>query len=221
MNVKHATLHWEADDLALNVDLGFVPDFAILFLNVVSGQTPDIYFWFRRLVDDQSLGGIKINGADGVTSCVNTGATGLAALDSKFHQVMVESPAPGRGELACDVADWATGTNYSTGQRSATTIGTIVRPPTHNGYVYELTTDTSTGDSEPSTWTTTPGETSTDGGANIWTCREEKVATRGAQGVTAGASLQTNGQECFIAAWGNPRDRDGGDAAEIGVNAAI
>jgi hypothetical protein len=220
MNIKHATVHWEADGSAVNIDLGFIPEFAILFES--TGQTnPNIYYWFKRFVDDQSMYGLLLTGSTGVVTRVTTAATGIDSLDSKYHQVMVESPVPGRGEIACDVADWASGTSYSSGARSSTTIGTIVRPPTHNGYVYELTTATGNGTSEPSSWTTTPGQTSTDGGSNVWTCREEKVVVGGAQGLTVGATTQTDGRENFLAAWGNPRDRDAGDAADYGANSAI
>lgn len=171
---KSAEVRWISDGAAVNVVLGFVPDFAILF-EYVNGTTPDIYFYSKQLADIESMTAIKINGADGVTSRKTTGATGMAALNAKYHQVMVESPVPGKGEVPCDVSDWATGTSYASGARSATAIGTIVRPPTHNGYVYELTTASGNGTTAPSSWGTTPGGTTTDGGSNVWTCREEKV----------------------------------------------
>lgn len=218
MNVKHATVHWEADGNAVNVDLGFIPEFSIMFES--TGQTnPNIYFWFRRFVDDQSMYGLLLTGSSGVVTRVTTAATGLSALDSKYHQVLVESPVPGRGDVKCDVADWSSAGSTAATARDGSSIGTIIRPTTHNNYVYECTTAGTSSGTEP-TWGTTPGGTTTDG-TTVFTCREEKIVVGGAQGLTVGATTQTDGRECFIAAWGNPRDRDAGDVAEVGANAAV
>jgi hypothetical protein len=214
-----ATKHWEGDGSAVNIDLGFIPDFAIMLAN--TGQTnPDIYLWFRRFVDDQSMYGLLITGSTGVVTRVTTAATGLDAFDSKFQQVRVESPVPGRGKQLADVSDWAASTSATA--RTASAVGTIVRPTTKNGYVYECTTGGTTNDTEGEpTWPTTPGDTVTETDGVVWTCREEEAAIGGAKGLTAGATTQTDAREYFIYATKSELDRDAGDAAEVGANAAI
>jgi len=65
-------------------------------------------------------------------------------------------------------SDWAASTAKSTGDRVVPTraYGTAAAKK----YVYECTTAGTTGGTEP-TWGTTPGGTTSDGGA-VWTCRE-------------------------------------------------
>lgn len=214
-----ATKHWEGDGNAVNIDFGFIPDFAIMFAE--TGQTnPDILIYFKRFVDDQSMYGLKLTGSTGVVTRLTTAATGFDALDSKYHQVNIESPAPGKGKVKCDVSDWAASTTATA--RTATLPGTIVRPTTKNGYVYECTTGGTTNDTEGEpTWPTTPGGTVTETDGVVWTCREEEVVVGGAQGITVGATTQTDSREYFILALKSLLDRDAGDAAEVGANAAI
>ena len=60
------------------------------------------------------------------------------------------------------IAAWAASTSYS--------VGDAVVPTTANGYWYECTT-AGTSDSTEPTWSTTPGDTITDGSV-VWTCRK-------------------------------------------------
>jgi len=192
---------------AVNIDLGFEPNYVEVEM-VDAATTTDRYFWCGRsqqehatCITDSTEYGIIIK--EGVTAVGDTTAKGISIYGgAKTQQVLVESPVPGKGLVKADVADWASGTSYASGERSATAIGTIVRPPTHNGYVYELTTDTAAGTSEPTAgWTTTPGETSTDGGANIWTCREENIVANKGVGITLGATLLESGAVFFVKAY--------------------
>lgn len=184
---------------AYNLELGWVPDEIWGF---TYNATPDSivrYVWGGPLSVANAVilagGGVYGWSIDGAVVAELDADTGFTAYTgTKTAKVMIESPKPGIGLVATSVADWSATTSYSTGQRSATAIGTIVRPPTHNGYVYELTTDTGNGTSEPTAgWTTTPGETSTDGGSNVWTCRNENIVQAGSPGVTLGATLMTDG----------------------------
>jgi len=200
-----------------NLELGFIPNF--VRVTVMSGTNPDTYRWYGEPMEDSAEAlagsweyGIK-NTAGGAETYMATAATGISAYDgAKTPRVLIESPKPGIGLVEAAVADWLAATSYSTGERSATAVGTIVRPPTHNGYVYELTTDTGSGTSEPTAgWTTTPGETSTDGGSNVWTCRQENVVAPKGKGITLGGSLLETDKIVYVEAYRNCQYRDIGD----------
>ena len=188
---------------ALNLDLGFYPHKVIVWLiDTATNSVKTVWYGKRQqesalsVTDSVEYGTII---TEGVTSIGDTTAKGISMYDgSKVPQVLVESPKPGVGLVKADVADWLAATSYAAGERSATAIGTIVRPPTHNGYVYELTTDTANGTSEPATWATVPGETCTDGGANIWTCRNENVVANKGKGITIGETVLTSGAQFFV-----------------------
>jgi hypothetical protein len=207
--------HFEADGLATIVDLGFVPDMVKLYLD--EGTNPDILLWFRRMVDDESVYGHLLTGSSGVVSRVTTAATGIEAYDTTQTGVLVDSPVPGADKAFAPVSDWAAASTTPTA-RSATAVGTIIRPPVHNGKVYECTTATGTYTSEPSTWPTTPGQTATDGGSNVWTCRDEEVTAIGSKGITIGASVSqnTDGNQIYLEAFKadkDPADMDAGSVA--------
>lgn len=186
-------------DAAYNCELGWVPDWIEGF---TYNATPDSIVrvrWAGPLSVANAVilagGGVYGWSIDGAVVAELDADTGFTAYEgAETPQVLIDSPQPGVGLVAADVADWLAATSYSTGERSATAVGTIVRPPVHNGYVYELTTDTGSGTSEPTAgWTKTPGETSTDGGSNIWTCREENIVAGKGLGITLGATLMTDG----------------------------
>lgn len=207
-----------ADGNAINVKLGFIPDH-IIATEGLEDANPNVYEWWRDQADAVEAGeysgaqyGIKHNGADGViTQCADAN-NGFIEYDSVSPQVAIPHPS-GEGEVVVSVSDWAAATNYSTGERTVTTPGTCVRPPTHNGRVFELTTDTDVGASEPSSWDVQPGETVTDGGGNVWTCREEKIVQHGGKGITIGATLSTDGDEWIVEAEKYDKVEDGGDSA--------
>ncbi len=189
--------------VAYDLILGWIPD---KITGLTYNATPDsiVRFWYYgQLADENAVivagGGIYGWGIDGAVVSELTADTGFTPLEGdKTPRVEVLSPQPGKGFVKTSIADWATGTSYSTGQRSATAIGTIVRPPTHNGYAYELTTDTGSGTSEPTTWSTTIGGTSTDGGSNIWTTIKEITVNAGVFGITLGATLMTDGNTVIL-----------------------
>lgn len=216
---KSAEIRFIADGAAVNIALGFIPDFADLYVNI-TGTNPNLIHYSRQLEDTQTMYGILHTGVSGVMTRLTSAATGLKALNSKFHQVMIDSPVPGKGEVACDVANWTSTVSTNATARDATSIGTIVRPTTHNGYVYECTTAGTSSGTEPTTWTTTPGNTVTDSDV-VFTCREEKIITKGAQGLTVGADVASDNQVCTLIAWALGTDRNAGDAAAVGANAAI
>jgi len=208
--MKSVQIHAIADGGAMNFDIGFKPTYIEAYSAL--GGTELGKKFFQVLLDAETSGqyGIAIANAGDISVCADA-ANGFATYDEgEDVGVMIQHPGSGKLVLAT-VADWLAATSYSSGERSATAVGTIVRPPTHNGYVYELTTDTGNGTSEPSEWATTPGETCTDGGSNIWTCRKEIVKKSGGKGFIIGATISTDGEIWVIRAVEDDRISDFGD----------
>ncbi len=197
-----------------NLVLGFIP--SLVEVTVMSGTNPDTYRWFGEEMEDSAEAiagsweyGIK-NEAGGAETYMATVATGISAYDgAKTPQVLIDSPKPGIGLVEAAVLDWAASTAST--QRSATAVGTIVRPTTHNGYVYECTT-TGTGTTTEPTWPTTPGETVTEAaGSGVWTCREENIVAPKGKGITLGGTLLESDKIVYVVAWRNGHFRDIGD----------
>ncbi len=204
-----------ADGNAVNVDLGFVPDY-VKAIEGFDDTNPNIYEWFKTLADDSDDGqyGLTLTGSTGIVTVSADADNGIISYEA--DSIKVKVPAPdGDGEVVVSVSDWSSTTNYSTGgtDRGATTAGTVVRPPTHNGKVFELTSGSGAGTSEPSSWDVEPGESVTDGGDNVFICREEKIVAHGGAGVTIGATLGTDGDEWIVIAEKFDRAIDGGDSA--------
>ncbi|NVL90729.1 MAG: hypothetical protein HWN69_07020 [Desulfobacterales bacterium] len=198
-----------------NLDLGFIPK--LVKVTVMSTDNPDTYRWFGEMMEDSAEAaagsweyGIK-NTAGGAETYMATAATGISAYDgSKVPQVLVESPVPGKGLVKADVKDWAKSTS-ATG-RSTTKVGTIVRPTTHNGYVYECTTTGTTNDTEGEpTWPTVPGDSVTETDGVVWTCREENVVANKGKGITLGGTLLESDKIVYVEAYREIRCEDIGD----------
>jgi len=188
--------HWTADGNAVIVDCGAKVIRATLYID--TGQTnPLVYVYSRQWEQEDTLYGILNTGSTGVLTRMTTAATGMEAYDAKQHGVLVPNPAGGVDNFRVPTI-WSTATDYSSGftARSATAAGSVVWPPSgsRNEMIYELTTATGTGTSAPSSWPTTPGDTATDGGSNVWTAREQNAFVKGAQGITVGATTQTDGR---------------------------
>ena len=217
-----------ADGNALRMDFGKVPSKVEMLVNCVAGQTPDKYEWNRHMVGSFSTAfyGVKITGSTGATSIVTTAATGIDVLDEKLDGIWVDAPDGGDDQFRIP-ENYSTSQDYTstytqsqTGEtvtataRTSTSAGTLVYPTTRNGFVYELTTATGAGTTEP-TWPLNIGETVTDGGSNVWTCRENKVGVNGAKGIKIGATTQTDGhQNIVIVTFGMVNDYTG-DVANL------
>jgi len=208
--------HFESDGNAINLKLGFVPDWCILFNN--TGQTaPDIYFWFKRFVDDASMYGLLITGSSGVVSRVTTAAEGIDAFDSEVYRVLLPDPITNEN-VPINASAYNTATTYSA---RGTTCGQVVRPTTRNGFVYELYTASGGAAGTEPTWGTTVGGLTTAGSGDVWICREENVVVSGGKGVTVGATLQTDARELFYLAGESEKDEDKGDAGRVGLGSVI
>lgn len=217
MNTKIAQKRWVNDGSALIVDCGFVPTLGILIQNT-GGTNPDVYIYTQEGEDTDSRYGIKITGSTGVITRMTTAATGMAKHDAKYQGVLVPNPAGGDDQFRVPTT-WAAATDFSSGYnaRTATAAGDVVYPPTKNGRVFELTTATGTATSEPSSWDVNPGETVTDGGSNVFTCRTEEVFTKGCQGLTVGATTQTDSQVSELIALEATEETNAGDVANLGT----
>lgn len=202
-----------ASDAAVPVEVGFVPD--RVKLTTAVGGTELVYDYYRVLADTTAgTGQYGILDTAGAKSTPTTADTGIIPLSSSDIGVLIESPQDSGKQVFTTVVDWNDATTDYSGVavRTATVIGYIVRPPAHNNRVFELTTATAAGASEPTTWDVQPGDTVTDGGSNIWTCRDENVTKRGVNGFQVGVTVCTNGEIHVYEAFADDRSSDQGDA---------
>lgn len=198
-----------ACDAAVNVDIGFEPDYVELFSAL--GGTELGFKYFKCLADAATSGqyGLAIANAGDISACADANNGIIPYEGALTPSVLVESPKPGIGKLRVPVVGFVAGTAQPTA-RSATVIGTIVRPSVKNGYVYECTTSGGVFGTEP-TWGTTIGGTTSDG-TNTWTCRAEETTVGGGRGFTVGATLATNSEIWVFKAEKHDRQGDMGDA---------
>ena len=207
--------HFTGTGANLNLDIGFVPDYMML-IEFGTSTNIKIFHWFNRMEGDLASGlqeGISV--LEGVTARL-ADAGGITAYNTASVQYMIPAPsgdAPYKGKTA---TLFALATDYSSGYtaRDGTNVGDVVTPITPNGFCYELHTATGVGTSEP-TWSTQPGVTCTDGGANVWICRPIRLERVGFEGVTIDADLSTDSVENFYMAVKADEDTDHGDAASF------
>jgi len=198
--------------VAYNLALGFIPTCVEGF---TYNATPDSIVRFRwegPLAEDNAVivagGGVYGHSIDGAVVAELTADTGMSSYEgAKTPQVRTESPAG--GQVLASVVDYTVARSTAATARSATAVGTLLRPTTHNGYVYECTT-AGTGAAEP-TWPTTPGETVQDNSSVTYTCREENVVNAGELGVTLGATLMTDSNTVVVHAYKADTEEDLGD----------
>jgi hypothetical protein len=184
-----------ADGNAVNVDVGFIPDY-VFAVEGLEETNPQTHHWFRSAIDSAS--------AEGQFGLLNTGGTmtkhaaavnGFATYDTTANRLMLPNPAGGDDLAASLPSAFVAGTAQPTA-RTSTALGTVTKPSLglENGLVAECTTSTGVYGTEP-TWPTVAGKTVTDDQSNVWTMREEKVENRGVKGFTLGATGQTDSDE--------------------------
>jgi len=184
---------------AVNLNLGFVPSYFKAYSAL--GGTELLWEWYKILAELETTGqyGIVDDGAGAKSMCADAD-NGIIAYDTESPAV--ELPAPsGTGYTKVISSngsyDKTKCTVFTDGgaqptARSTSVVGTVVWPSTRNGCVYECTVSAGVLGTEP-TWPTKPGNTISDG-TNTWICREERICTIGAKGVTLGASIMTDNQ---------------------------
>lgn len=216
MQVVSAT--FLADGNALNIDIGFIPDYVEAFELTSAAEV--VYKWYRCLEDAEVTAGrygIEDDGAGVLTECATADAGFAPWNGSKNSYVLIPDPADNKLRPVPIYGDYDATANYSSvgTDRSTTAIGTIIRPSAtkHNGFVYELITGVTTASTEPD-WGTVPGELTLDTGLNVWMCREENIVKMAGKGFTIGADLSVNGDLWVFKAERHDRMGDMGDAAD-------
>jgi len=210
--------HFQQDAETTILDLGFIPDTFELFIN--DGTAPDIIKWWKEMVDQgTALYGFLCTGSTGEYTQLTTAASGISAYNSSVNGVLLPAPN-GEGKAEAAVIEYAAASTPTA--RTVLIVGTVVRPSTRNNYIYECTTSSGAVVTEP-TWPTVPGNTVTDDGSNVWTCRNEEVSNSGAKGVTIGTSVSqaSDGDEAWFIATKSDIDRDKGDAGAAAAGSPI
>ncbi len=186
--------HFIADGNAVNIAIGYVPD---KFVAKAKYEETNVatYIWLKELANTANSNGqfgITRPAGGGAVTKMASAAAGIASYDTTSNQVLVPAPN-GNGTVQGTVADYNTATTYTA--RSSTVIGSIIRPTTHNGFVYEMTTASSGAAGTEPTFNTTVGGSTTATSGDIWITREENTVAGGAKGVTIGADISTDTDE--------------------------
>lgn len=202
-----------ADGSAVNVDVGFIPDFVIGVEGLEEGSW-QLYLWFRSAIDSASaLGQYGLKVVAGTHSVISAAASGFAPLDTIALRLLLPNPAGG-DDLAVALPNPYTVTRSSNATaRTSTALGTVLKPSLNNvaakfGLVYECIT-AGTGSAEP-TWPTIAGGRVLDNDVE-YIAREEKSENRGIKGFTLGGTGQTDSDEWIWAAFAADKvspDRD-------------
>lgn len=185
-----------ADGNAVNVDVGFIPDFVIAFEGLEE-TSPNPHFWFRSAIDALSSDGefgLLMTGTTGVITKHAAAINGFAPLDTQALRLLLPNPAGGDDLAAALPEPYTVARSTAATARTATALGTILKPSLTNsaaklGLVYECIT-AGTGSAEP-TWPTVVNGRVLDNDVE-YIAREEKNENRGIKGFTLGATGQTD-----------------------------
>jgi len=188
--------HFIADGSAVNVECGFVPD-KVYLLHGLEETNPVEHLFIRELANTANANGqYGLQDSGGTKTKLSSAAAGFATYDTKVLKAMIPAPN-GEGETAATIVEYADASSPTA--RTTSAVGTVCRPSTRNGYIYECTSSSGAVDTEP-TWGTVVGETTTDGQSNVWICRNEKLKVVGCKGFTLGATLSTDTDEWYYEA---------------------
>lgn len=201
-----------ASDAAINVDIGFIPDYVELWTAV--GGTELVYYWWKALYDASQTGLYGLLDTAGAKSNPTTAATGIIPYNAATMKAMLPSP-DGDDEKSASIYGTfaaAKAAGLTPTARSTSVVGTVIRPTTSNGFLYECTVlgGAMTALTEP-TWGTVLGGTTSDG-SNTWICRSEKLKMVGGKGFTIGVTVATNSEILVFKAEQHDRSADMGDA---------
>ena len=191
--MKSGQIAFVADGGLMNFDVGFKPSYIELISAL--GGTELMHRFYRVLADNALAGqyGIIDNGA-GVLSANSSGSGIILYEEGEDIGVMLISPASGK-KIISSVLDWTSARSTAATARSATVLGTVLRPTTHNGRVYECTTAGTSSGTEPTdaVWDVEPGETVADNDVRF-TCRLEENMKSGGQGFAVEAGISTDSE---------------------------
>ena len=198
-----------ANAVATHVECGFIPDF--LQLIKALGATEKHFKWFKVLYDYAVTGTGKYGyDIDGVPANLASANDGFIPYDTSVDTVFLPATNNQGYIKAPSVADWATA-SVPVARVANGVLGTCIRPPVHNGMVYECTVAAGAMGIEPVTWPLVPGATVTDS-LNTYIARVERVVKRGCKGFTVGATLSVNDEYWVFKAEKHDRYNYMGDA---------
>lgn len=192
---------FQGNGSAVNVDLGFIPDRVELILDTAA-TNPNKIKWSRLLYNTQTNYGFLTTGSTGAETLAADADNGIIPYDT--------------GSQSPTVSDYTTTVATAATARSATAAGTFVRPSTDSTMdrdaIFECVT-AGTGAGEP-TWPYGIGEQITEpSGDVVWERVNEARLKKGAQGVTIGATIQTDAKLYLLMAWPCHETKDLGDSA--------
>ena len=198
-----------ANGVATNVECGFVPDYLELIRDL--GATEKHLAWWKVLYDyAAALTGMYGYDVDIAPVPLASAALGIIPYDTSVESVVLPAPDGDGFMKAASIADYNALTTYTA--RSVTALGSVVRPSTHNGFVYELTTASGGAAGAEPTWPTKVGDSVTAGSTDVWICREERVVRTGVKGFTIGATISVDGEYWVFKAEKHDRYNYMGDA---------
>lgn len=194
--MKMNTGSFVANGSAVNVDVGFIPDFVIAFEGLEEG-TWQAHYWNRERIDAASaVGQFGLLEAAGTHSVHAAAVNGFAPYDTTTPKVMLPNPNGSDVDLAATLPlAWTQARSSAASARSTTALGTVIKPTSgnENGLIFECTNDATGGATEP-TWPTKVGDSVTDGTV-VWIARESKIKDVGVKGFTLGATGQTDSDQ--------------------------
>lgn len=160
-----------------DVDVGWIPDFVMVFNEYATAAKAVSAIWARPMGDDKGIVDTIIadNGTTANKNRAFVSSNGITALNTTKNVPDV----------------WKASTLYA--------VGDICHPTVNNGYLYRCTTAGTSHSAEPTSWGTTVGGTTSEGGGTVvWTCLDpgdltySKVKKTKVQGFTVAAELQVD-----------------------------
>ena len=208
--------YFKGNGLDVNIILGWVPDFVIVIADVLT--TTDIHYWQStacKVGSATRYGWITANAQGTDNLEINGTGEGIIDYNTSFPAAVVMSPIVGRGYVKKPINQYAVTTAWVA--RSATIVGSVIRPTVRNGFLYECTTYlAATGTPEP-TWPTVLGGTVTEGtSGNVFTCIEDRQVQGGGQGFTVECLVVADEEHAFFMAWRADDEKYMGDASDYG-----
>ena len=221
MDDDFKTGYWLDDGNAVNIILGWVPDFVMVIVDKLN--TPSMLYYQNEACASAAgvnmVEGWIMAAAQGTDNLEKSAAgSGILPFNTATPYVNVESPIPAAGKIARPIQIWAVG--ITPVARTGAVIGTMLWPTVRNGYVYECTNLTGIIAGAQPVWPTTPGGTVIDADTNTWTCREQELTIGGGKGFTVGAGIQHDGNYSVFMAWRADKTRYIGNA-DLGVLSII
>lgn len=202
-----------ANGVATHVECGFIPD-EIQLIGDLAG-TPCHYKWCKALYEHAALATGMYGWVVDIAPVRCNGATnGFIPYDTSIESVLLPAPDSDGVVMAPSILDYNALTTYVARDLSAgvEVLGSVVRPTTHNGYVYECIVASGGASGAEPTWLTVVGGRTVAAGGDQWICREERIARRGVKGFTIGATISVDGQYWFFKAEKHDRFNLMGDA---------